>query len=89
VTSLIKPPACERSFDRAKIRRVLSVHEIESLRRSNAMAPLSQSHVRELIDACAEMARERQAIADVLVDLPTSFAEVRTALNQLQQIVVR
>ena len=53
------------------------------------MAPLSQSHVRELIDACAEMARERQAIAEVLVDLPTSFAEVRKALNQLQQIVVR
>jgi hypothetical protein len=67
---------------------VLSIHEIESLRRSNAMAPLSQSHVRELIDACAEMARERQAIAEVLVDLPTSFAEVRKALNQLQQIVV-
>jgi hypothetical protein len=34
------------------------------------------------------MARERQAIAEVLVDLPTSFAEVRKALNQLQQIVV-
>ena len=67
---------------------MLSLHEIESLRRSNAMAPLSQSHVCELIDSCAAMARERRAIAEVLVDLPTSFGEVRKALNQLQQIVV-
>jgi hypothetical protein len=87
VTPLVVSTSCERQFDRAKIAPMLSVHEIESLRRSNAMAPLSQSHVGELIDSCAEMARERQAMAAVLADLPMSFAAVRTALNELQRIV--
>jgi hypothetical protein len=66
---------------------MLSSYEIESLRRSNAMAPLSQSHVGELLDSCAQMAKERAAIVAVLADLPDSFAAVRAALNQLQQIV--
>lgn len=66
---------------------MLASNEIESLQRSNAMAPLSQSHLQELLDSCAAMARERQAIVAVLADLPLSFAEVRKALNQLQQIV--
>ena len=66
---------------------MLSVHEIESLRRSNAMAPLSQSHVGELLEACATMAREREAIVEVLARLPSSFTDVRRALNELQRIV--
>jgi len=66
---------------------VLSVHEIESLRRSHAMAPLSASHVSELLESCASLARERQAIVGVLVGLPESFSEVRRALNDLQRIL--
>jgi hypothetical protein len=51
------------------------------------MAPLSQSHVAELLESCAQMARERSAIAAILADLPDSFGAVREALNQLQRIV--
>ena len=66
---------------------MLSLQELESLRRSNAMAPLSPSHVSELIEACTEMVKERAAICAILTELPSSFADVRSALNQLQRIV--
>ena len=66
----------------------MSPHEVESLRRSNAMAPLSQSHVAELLESCAQMATERSAIAAILADLPDSFGAVRAALNELQRIVI-
>lgn len=66
---------------------MLKVHEIEGLRRSNAMAPLSQSHVAEILESCAAMARERQAIVDVLSGLTPPFRDVRQALNELQRIV--
>jgi hypothetical protein len=45
---------------------MLSLQELESLRRSNAMAPLSPSHVSELIEACTEMAKERAAPCTIL-----------------------
>lgn len=51
------------------------------------MAPLSQSHVTELLETCAAMAKERAAISAVLADLPQNFAAVRSALNQLQCIL--
>ena len=51
------------------------------------MAPLSSSHVSDLIEACAEMAKERAAIRAILSELSSSFADVRSALNQLQRIV--
>ena len=66
---------------------MLASHEIESLRRSNAMAPLSPTHVAQLLETCAQLAAERAAVAAVLADLPESFAAVRAALNQLQRIV--
>ena len=66
---------------------MLAPHEIESMRRSHAMAPLSQSHVVELIDTCVELSRERQKIAAVVAELPNSFSEVRAALNELHRIL--
>ncbi len=66
---------------------MLSKHEIEGLRRSNAMAPLSQSHVAELIESCVAMAVEREAVRTVLADLSSPFGDVRKALNELQRIV--
>jgi hypothetical protein len=66
---------------------MLKSHEIESLRRSQAMAPLSVSHVNQLLESCADMARERAAIVEILSSLPDSFGEVRKALNELQRIV--
>ncbi len=66
---------------------MLSVYEIETMRRSHAMAPLGAQSVDKLLIACAEMARERAAMTAILVDLPESFAAVRTALNELQRIL--
>ena len=66
---------------------VLSVHEIESMRRSHAMAPLSRSHVDELLESCAAMAQERAAILAVLSELPASFGAVRDALNRLHRLL--
>ncbi|MGE0307158.1 MAG: hypothetical protein AB7Q27_15525 [Acidimicrobiia bacterium] len=66
---------------------MLKSHEIESLRRSQAMAPLSAGHVHQLLDSCAEMARERDAIAAVLAGLASPFGDVRRALNDLHRIM--
>ena len=66
---------------------MLAVHEIESLRRSAAMAPLSPGHVLALLDTAAQLARERVAIAEVLEGLPATVGELRAALNRLHQIV--
>lgn len=66
---------------------MLTSHEVESLRRSQAMAQLSPQHVNQLLDACAQMAREREAVVQVLAALPDSFTEVRKALNELHRIV--
>jgi hypothetical protein len=66
---------------------MLSTHEIESMRRSHAMAPLAPGHVCELIETCAVLAKERAEIAAVLAELPTSFRAVREALNTLQRLV--
>jgi hypothetical protein len=66
---------------------VLSIHEIESMRRSAAMSSLSLDDQRRLLDACAQMAQERAQIAAVLAELPTSWRNVRAALNELQRLV--
>jgi DNA-directed RNA polymerase subunit F len=66
---------------------MLRPHEIESMRRSHAMAPLSPSHVDELIESCAQLAREREQIARILSGLPESFSELRAALNELHRLV--
>ncbi len=57
------------------------------MRRSHAMAPLSRSHVDELLESCAAMARERAVMAAVLAELPQSFAAVREALNGLHRLL--
>lgn len=59
---------------------VLSVNEIGSMRRSNAMSRLSRSDVDALLESCAAMARERAAIVAVLSEL-SAFGAVRDALN--------
>jgi hypothetical protein len=51
------------------------------------MAPLSQSHVSELIESCAAMAREREQIRNVLAELSSPFGDVRKALNEMQRIL--
>jgi hypothetical protein len=51
------------------------------------MAPLSPSHVNQLIETCAQLAKERAEIVAVLAELPDSFGAVRTALNRLHRIL--
>ena len=74
----------EQLFDTSAM---LSVHEIENMRRSCAMSPLSLDDQRRLLDACADYERRRTAIAAVLADLPPSVAAVGAALNDLQRLV--
>ena len=65
-------------------------HEVEILRRSAAMAPLPPNDVVEALEALAIMAGERATIRRLLDELATtSFPAVRTALNDLRQIVER
>jgi hypothetical protein len=66
---------------------MLSVEEIEQMRRSQAMGGLPRTVVDELLAAAAQMARERGEIAEVLNTLPASFTAVREALNRLSTIV--
>lgn len=51
------------------------------------MAPLSPTHVTELIETCALLAKEREQIAAVVAGLPDSFSEVRAALNELHRLL--
>ena len=74
----------EQLFDTG---RVLTIHDVESIRRSAAMAPLSQDEAFRVLEACDQLLRERARIAGVLADLPSSWAEVRRSLNELQAIV--
>ena len=63
-------------------------HEIENLKRSAAMAPLSPGDVLQALDALAIMAAERAAIRRLLHDLATtSFPAVRTTLNELRRVI--
>jgi hypothetical protein len=66
---------------------MLAPHEIESLRRSHAMAPLGPADVTTLLETCAELARRQAAVVEVLDGLPASFSAVRSALNRLHDIV--
>ena len=66
---------------------MLSLIEIESMRRSAAMSPLSLDDQRRLLSACAEMARERERMAAALAQLPSSWQQVRKVLNDLHRIV--
>jgi hypothetical protein len=61
---------------------MLNEHDVEGLRRSAAMAPLSPAHVEEPLDTTQRLLAERREIRAVLAELPGSFGEVRAALNR-------
>jgi hypothetical protein len=65
----------------------LTVHQIESMRRSHAMAPLSPAQVSELLEGSARLARERATMLTVLEQLPGTVAELRRALNALHRML--
>ena len=62
--------------------RPMSRSSVEIIRRSAAMAPLSQSAVQEFLDACSLMAKDREQIAAILQTLSPTVAELRSALEQ-------
>ena len=66
---------------------MLTVGEIEIIRRSAAMARLSKDETFRVLEVCDRLVRERQQIAALLAHLPTSFGAVRDTLNELQRIV--
>lgn len=66
---------------------MLSASDLENMMRSAAMAPLSKDETYRLIESYRELMHERARIAAVLAELPTSWASVRAALNELQRLV--
>ncbi len=67
---------------------MLTVNDIDAIRRSAAIAPLSSDEARRVLDACDELLRERARIAAVLADLPASWSNVRKVLNELHALVI-
>ena len=66
----------------------MTPEELEGYRRSKAMAPLSPAAVDELLTACAAMVQDRARIREILAGtLPTFVTAIRSALNELHQIV--
>jgi hypothetical protein len=66
---------------------MMTVNDVESIRRSAVMAPLSSDEAFRVLEACDQLLRERARIAAVLADLPDSWANVRKVLNELQAII--
>lgn len=64
----------------------MSVEEIEQLRRSKAIAPLSASHVDELLETAAELAHRQREINRVLASLTSRWPGVGAALNELSKL---
>jgi hypothetical protein len=66
---------------------MLTTHDIEGLRRSAAMAPLSKNETLRVLDETDRLVRERAEIARLLADLTASFGAVRSTLNKLQKLI--
>lgn len=62
-------------------------HRFTSLRLSAACAHLSRDQITELIAITATLIEERKRIRRLLEELPESFGEVRTRLNELARTV--
>lgn len=61
--------------------------ELESLRRSAAMAPLPSRQVVDVLDAYLELVHERARIEALLSELGPSWRTARTVLNQLSELL--
>jgi hypothetical protein len=66
---------------------MLTINDVEGIRRSAAMAPLSSDEAFRVLATCDQLLRERARIAAVMADLPASWSQVRKVLNELQAIV--
>jgi len=61
--------------------------DVENVRRSAAMAPLSKSEVERVLKELDRLVKEREAIASVVANLPKSWVEVRSSLNELSRLL--
>ena len=52
------------------------------------MAPLSRVHVDELLETCAQLLRERDALVAVVSELPATVGTLRSSLNAVHRILV-
>lgn len=68
----------------------LSIHtaaDIESIRRSAAMAPLPRQQVDECLSGYLALARERERVVTLLGDLGPSWRAARSVLNELSELL--
>ena len=66
---------------------MMSLADIEQARRSAAMAPLSAATIERLLTELRALIVERQRIASILHDLPSTVGALRDALNELHRLV--
>ena len=60
--------------------------ELESIRRSAAMAPLPPRQVAELPDGYVQLAREREQLHRLLAELGPAWRAARAVLNRLSEL---
>jgi hypothetical protein len=63
--------------------------DLESLRRSAAMAPLSYHHVERLIEELCDLLDERAELERLLGELGPSWSDARRVLNDLHRVLTR
>jgi hypothetical protein len=67
----------------------LKPHEVEGMRRSAAMAPLSTNSVERLLRSHAELSADWAEVEGLLRRLGPAWAELRSILNELNAVVRR
>jgi hypothetical protein len=66
----------------------LQQHDLESLRRSLAMADnLPRDQIERLLDECGRLLAERVRIERILADLGPAWGGARRALNELHRVL--
>jgi hypothetical protein len=67
----------------------LKEHEVEGMRRSAAMAPLSPNSVEGLLRSHAELSADWSEVEGLLRRLGPAWAELRSILNELNAALGR